>query len=339
MADKSLIGWTDSTWPIVAGCEPVSAGCENCWAARLTSGRLRHHPDYAGLAADGKFTGEVRTLPGRLDQPGRWRRGRRIFVSDKADLFHADVPDGFIGEVWDVMGRNQQHTYQILTKRHARMRSWLTRWADQAGDRDHDKDTGMPPMPRGPEAVRAVYTSGQGGLFADMLDSMGEPPEGCAYPLYDWMEGWRFWGRDLFNVWCGVSAEDQKQADIRIPSLLRTPSAVRWLSLEPLLGPIDLRHHLAGHGPEHDFPGGFCVQRAHRGVRHLRWVVVGGESGPGHRPMDLAWIEQIVGQCQDAGVAVFVKQDSGPRSGQQGRIPDRLWIHQFPDGPGSMAHV
>jgi protein gp37 len=337
MSDSTKIGWTDSTWPVVTGCTHLSDGCDNCYAARLTSGRLKHLPAYAGLAENGRFNGTIRCLPDRLDWPVHWRKPRRVFVSDMADLFHEGVPDGYIARVWDVMGQHQQHTYQVLTKRHARMRSWMRRWADRTGDRASDKASGMPPMPRGGEAVRACYTSGRARLFADMLDNMGEPPEGCAYPPYDWMEGWRFWPTELFNIWLGVSAENQKWADIRIPSLLDTPAAMRFISAEPLLGPIDLRVHLNGHCPEHDFPGGFCVQRNHRGVQHLSWVIVGGESGPGHRPMEIGWLESIVGQCRDAGVPVFVKQDSGPRAGQQGRIPDDLWVQEFPAAAGLVS--
>jgi protein gp37 len=247
-----------------------------------------------------------------------------------ADLFHESVPDGYIAQVWDVMGQNQQHTYQVLTKRHARMRSWMRRWADTGGDRIANlAGNCLPPMPRGAEAVRSAYTSGRARLFADMLDSMGEPPEGCAYPLYDWMEGWRFWPGELFNVWLGVSAENQKWADIRVPSLLDTPAAVRFVSAEPLLGPIDFGYLAGVSALDRDWCGSAA---GGTGAPHplLDWVIVGGESGPGHRVMDIAWLESIVTQCQSAGVPVWVKQDSGPRSGMQGRIPDDLFIQEFP---------
>jgi protein gp37 len=309
MSDNTKIGWTDASWPVVTGCTHLSEGCDNCYAAKLTSGRLRHLPAYAGLAEGGKFNGTVRCLPGRMGQPYRWRKPRRIFVSDMADLFHESVPDGFIAWVWDVMGQNQQHTFQVLTKRHARMRSFARRWADHAED-------GRPKIVRGPDATAEAHPSGRGQLFAAMLREMGTPPEGCAYPTFDWMDGQRWWPSDLFNVHMGVSAENQKWADIRIPSLLETPAAVRFISAEPLLGPIDIERFLWD--GDRDAPGG------------LSWVIAGGESGPGHRPMGIGWLESIVSQCRDAGVPVFVKQDSGPRAGQQGRIPDDLWIHEFP---------
>jgi protein gp37 len=339
MSDGTKISWSDATWPVTAGCEHVSDGCERCYAANLTSGRLKHLPAYSGLAENGRFNGQIRLLPDRLDWPYKWRKPRKIFVADMSDLFYDQVPDGYIARVWDVMAHNGQHTFQVLTKRHARMRSWMRRWADRTGDRAGDSpETGMPPMPRGPEAFRAsAYTSGRSSLFAAMLDSMGTPPEGCAYPLYDWMEGWRFWPTELFNVWLGVSAEDQHWADIRIPALLETPAAVRFVSAEPLLGPIRLFGNVGQPGPA-DHVEGYTIRTDYgTGTEHdidvqpgIDWVIAGGESGPGHRPMDIAWLESIVEQCQNAGVAVWVKQDSGPRAGQQGRIPDRLWIHEFP---------
>lgn len=112
----------------------------------------------------------------------------------------------------------------------------------------------------------------------------------------------------LPNVWLGTSCEDQKRLDERVPHLLRTPAAVRFLSLEPLLGPIP-RLPLSG----------------------INWVIVGGESGPGRRPMEIEWLESIVEHCKAASVPVFVKQDNGHKPGMQGRIPDRLWLKEFPE--------
>jgi protein gp37 len=254
MSDKTKISWTDASWPVVTGCTHVSEGCDHCYAAKLTGGRLRHLPAYEGLAEGGRFNGTVRLLPDRLDWPLHWRKPRRIFVSDMADLFHEAVPTAYIATVFDVMAAARQHTFQVLTKRHARLRA-LSRTA-----------------------------------------AFGE-----RWPLP--------------NVHVGVSVEDQRWNDIRVPALLGTPAAVRFLSCEPLLGPVDLRL------PNVPVP-------VH--VQSIHWVIVGGESGPGHRPMDIAWLESIVSQCRGSGIPVWVKQDSGPRAGQQGRIPDELWIHEFP---------
>lgn len=115
------------------------------------------------------------------------------------------------------------------------------------------------------------------------------------------------------NCWLGVSVENQRYADERIPVLNEIPAAVRFLSCEPLLGPIDFDPNL------HNLYG------------RIHWCIVGGESGPGHRPMDPQWLADVARQCDDAGVATFVKQDSGPRPGTQGRIPDHLWaLKEFP---------
>jgi len=126
-------------------------------------------------------------------------------------------------------------------------------------------------------------------------------------------------------VWLGTSVENQAAADERIPHLLATPAAVRFLSVEPLLGPVDFSRwlpirHSTGLAP--------WVPDGDR--RDLHWVIVGGESGPGARPMDLAWARSLIEQCRAARVPVFVKQDSGPKPGRQGRIPDNLWVKEYP---------
>lgn len=279
MSDGTKISWTDASWPVTAGCEHVSDGCEHCYAAKLTSGRLKHLPAYSGLAEKGRFNGKIRLLPDRLDWPLHWRKPRKIFVADMSDLFYDEVPNDYIAQVFAVMGAARQHTFQILTKRHGRMRSLLS----------------------SEDFARQVLT----WETATMRAHDSRPR---VIPREEW---------PLPNVWVGVSAENEKWASIRGIALLETPAAVRFLSCEPLLGPIRMRASL-------------MVGMALTPKNGIDWCIAGGESGPGHRPMDIAWLESIVGQCKDAGVAVWVKQDSGPRAGQQGRIPDDLWIHEFP---------
>jgi protein gp37 len=217
--------------------------------------------------------------PAALDVPLRRRKPTLWFVNSMSDLFHDRVPDEFIARVFAVMAIADWHTYQALTKRHGRLRSLLnsrkfaTAYA-AAYDQLH-ADLGR-----------------ESEVWRDRLDSRLTPP----WPIP--------------NLWLGVSVEDQKWADIRIPALLDTPAAVRFLSCEPLLGEIDFRGVLS-HG--------------------ISWAIIGGESGPEHRPMDVAWLAWIVGQCADADVAVWTKQDSGPKPGRQGRIPDSLWLHRFPE--------
>lgn len=109
------------------------------------------------------------------------------------------------------------------------------------------------------------------------------------------------------NVWIGTSVEDQARADERIPTLLRLPGT-RFLSCEPLLGPLDLRAHFAGYCPEHDFPGGFCVERHHPGVQHVDWIIAGGESGAKARPVHPDWIRSLRDQCQKYNRPFHFKQ-------------------------------
>ena len=270
MSDKTKIGWTDATWPVVTGCTHISEGCDHCYAATLTSGRLAHLPEYAGLAEHGRFNGTVRCLPGRLDWPLKWRKPRRIFVCSMSDLFHEGVPDSFIAEVFAVMAASRQHTFQVLTKRHGRMKSLL-----------RSKEFA--------EAVRIAYLT----LPSDIPSAYG----------YAW---------PLPNVWLGVSAEDQHWAQIRVHALLATPAAVRWVSAEPLLGPIDLRNLKAGNGALIDAlcgdvksPDGTIYAACPGSVD---WVVAGGESGAGARPMHPDWARSLRDQCQDARVPYLFKQ-------------------------------
>jgi len=302
MTGKTEIQWADVTWNPTTGCDRVSDGCDHCYALTLARrlkgmGSPRYQTD-----GDPKTSGPgfgVAVHPDALDWPLRKTKPLKIFVNSMSDLFHESVPDNFIGSVFDTMALAPQHTFQILTKRHARMRSLLTRWQEQAADRPH---------------------AGASFRRHDMM----------------WSEP-RVW--PLPNVWLGCSAEDQHWADIRIPALLRTPAAVRFLSCEPLLGPLDIRHHFAGHCPEHDFPGGFCADRFHPGVQRIDWAIVGGESGPGARPMEIVWARSLVQQCRDADVTPFVKQlgairgrelGAGSHGGDWDAWPEDLRVRDFP---------
>lgn len=262
----STIEWTDKTWNPVTGCDRVSRGCDNCYALSM-AGRLKGMGS-AKYQTDGRpeTSGPgfgVQCHPDVLEAPLRWRKPRKVFVNSMSDLFHPQVPDEFIAEVFAVMWLAREHTFQVLTKRPSRARVLLSSdgwWRTVA------------------EAVdaRAASPGPCPGL-------VGMEPAGPHHPLD--------------NAWLGVSVEDQERADQRIPLLLDTPAAVRFLSCEPLLGPVDLRTvPIPLRGPRE------------LAVRRLDWVIVGGESGPGARPMDLAWARSLIVQCRDAGVACFVKQ-------------------------------
>jgi protein gp37 len=225
MSDKSKIEWTEATWNPVTGCTKVSQGCKHCYAEREWQRLTKLVPAYAGR----KFS-DVRCHPERLEQPLHWKKPRRIFVNSMSDLFHEDVPVDFIEQVFDVMRRCPQHTFQILTKRAGRMQFIL--WSE-----------------------------------------------------LDW--------EPLPNVWLGVSVEDQATAFERLPLLRATPAAVRWLSIEPCLGPI----HLGA------IPRGGAGKEG-----NIHWVVVGGESGPNARPMHPAWVMSLRNQCERSELPFFFKQ-------------------------------
>jgi protein gp37 len=205
---------------------------------------------------------DLRLVPEKLHEPLRWRKPRRIFVNSMSDLFHKDVPDEFIDRVFAVMALCEQHTFQVLTKRADRLAGYL----NAAGLEDR------------------VYAA---------MESVAE-----AHEIADFLfDAW-----PLPNVWLGVSVEDQHRADERIPLLLQTPAAVRFLSVEPLLGPVDLRPWIDCTCND---VTGTCASCLDGGIH---WVIVGGESGPGARPMQVEWARSIVKQCKAAGVSVFVKQ-------------------------------
>ncbi|SIF58354.1 DUF5131 family protein [Mycobacteroides abscessus] len=265
MGDKTRIEWADATWSPVTGCTRVSNGCLNCYIERSTPIRI------AGRKFDGEGIGSslaVQLHPNRLDWPLRKRDGKKIFVCSQADLFHSDVPDEYIAKVFAVMALAPHHTFQVLTKRHDRMRSLLN---------------------------SAYFLQAVGRVWA-------EPPSDWPLP-----RDWRVPVWPLPNVWLGVSAEDQKRADLRIPALLHTPAAVRFVSAEPLLGPIDL------HGDPIGKDSVFWIG-------HLDWVIAGGESGPGARPMHPDWARSLRDQCVAAGVPFLFKQ-----WGEW--VPERLGLH------------
>lgn len=317
MSDKTHIEWTDATWNPVTGCTHVSEGCRNCYAATLAGTRLKHHPSRAGLtrqnaAGEHKFNGQVRFNEGWLDQPLRWSKPRMIFVCAHGDLFHENVPDEWIDQVFARMALAPQHIFQVLTKRPDRMRAYLDGACGRVADavqhlRSDDRAVG--PMPH--------------------IDPPG-----------------RWW--PLPNVWLGVSVEDQAAADIRIPDLLATPAAVYFISAEPLLGPVDLTRvgeradapagrlaldALAG-GFWHR-PDGRATWTQHVAGPRIDWVIAGGESGKGARVWDgLAdAMRSLRDQCRAAGVAFFAKQMAGPRKAALPPIPDDLMVREFPEAP------
>jgi protein gp37 len=222
------------------------------------------------------WTGAVKCLPERLAQPLGWKKPARVFVNSMSDLFHEAVPNEFIWRVFALMAATPRHTFQILTKRPERMNQWVRS------------------LGRG--SYRMADIAREAGWSDAPVDAFFRFP--------------------LPNVWLGVSTENQAAADERIPLLLQTPAAVRFISAEPLIGPIRIRLYLPWSPAAAPTP-------------RLDWVITGGESGKDHRPFDPQWAKDIRDQCVAAGVAFFHKQSGGPRPGMGTELDGQEW-HQFP---------
>lgn len=266
MSGNSRIEWTEATWSPVTGCTRASEGCLRCYIDRTPPFRMERRR-FSGPDV-GATTG-VRLHPDRLDAPLKWRKPRRIFVCSLADLFHDDVPDEYIARAFAAMALAPHHTFQVLTKRHGRMRALLNALSFRIAvlDQAHLMVNGEVDGVTVPHQVAAGYWQRRDAALRGDRDSA--------------LPGW-----PLPGVWLGVSVENQKWANARIPALLDTPAAVRWLSCEPLLGPVNLGDRASD----------------------LNWVVAGGESGPNARPMHPAWARSLRDQCVSAGVPFFLKQ-------------------------------
>lgn len=265
MADSN-IEWTDKVWNPVTGCTQISAGCKNCYAKRMAN-RLKGRYGYPALTP---FM--VTPHPKRLDEPLRWKKPKRIFVCSMGDLFHEDVPDGFISKVLNVAIRGaHRHTYLILTKRAERMQSFMQNFYEGIGEtvccRNYETGEGIPTKP-------------------------------CP------------------RIYLGVSVEDQATADERIPLLLQTPAAKRFVSYEPALGPVDFeriqwpdKHKVdVLRGGAWDAPGCPLGFINHSDMATLDQIIMGGETGPGARPLHPDWARSVRDQCKEAGVPFFFKQ-------------------------------
>lgn len=224
----SNIEWTEQTWNPTTGCDRISPGCDHCYALTMAKrlkamGQVKYQNDGDPRTSGPGFG--ITVHPDVLAEPLRWKKPRKVFVNSMSDLFHARVPVDFITDVWRTMQATPQHTYQILTKRAARLPRVLDRVHETLGLDD--------PLP---------------------------------------------------NVWLGTSIETDDYAR-RATALRHSLAAVRFISAEPLLGPL----------PSLDLDG-------------IDWLIIGGESGPGARPMDLAWVRDLLAETDTTGTAPFVKQ-------------------------------
>ena len=267
---STAIQWTDETWNPVVGCERVSPGCAHCYAKELHD--KRHKAFVAGKAVAPQYAEPFETVqlkPERLDYPLRWRKPKRIFVNSVSDLFHDDVPDEFIAQVFAMMALASWHTFQVLTKRAARMRSLVNSKEFRelvAAFVSHFALEHSDPQNRRRDDLRATAPDVE---YDD-----------AAWPLP--------------NVWLGVSVENQRFADERIPLLAETFAAIRFLSCEPLLGPVYI-----------DFDD--IANRSWDG-RRIDWCIIGAESGKDARTFCVRWAASLMRQCFAAGVCRFLKQ-------------------------------
>lgn len=256
MSERSKIEWTSATWNPIVGYSKVSDGCLHCYAERIA---LRFgwssKPWTSQNAAH-----NVQMRPDRLILPMQWQKPRLVFVNSMGDLFHEQIGDEYIDQIFAVMLACPRHTFQVLTKRAARMEKYLN------------------------SPARAAEIARQYNSILGHWPKQVQPR----------------------NVWIGVTAEDQRRADERIPCLLETKAAIRFVSCEPLLGPIDLTCYLRKREPADCYADRPAID----------WVIVGGETGPGARPMNPDWVRQIRDQCAAARAAFFFKRWNSPLKGR-----------------------
>ena len=331
---KTSIEWTagddgsaGSVWNPVRGCSRLSAGCGGanqqggCYAEKIAARFSGPGQPFEGFAErtahGGRWTGKMGVVWDMVDQPIRWRRPRRVFANSMSDLFHRDLPRDDVAMIYGTAiaaVHLRGHTFQILTKRADHMRELLNDeefWEIANAEASRLVIEHTDPLNRRKDDARA--TCGEYGPDA--------PPPG---------------------IWLGVSVEDQPRADERIPDLLATPAAVRFLSCEPLLGPVDLLKWFdptgACCGGEPEFRcdncpadaewrfSGQCTAESLNEPR-LDWVIVGSESGPRSRPCDINWVRAIKDQCVSAGTAFFWKQHAA--NGRKITTPEldgRRWM-------------
>lgn len=281
---NNAIGWCDVTWPVIIGCFHKSDGCDDCWAERTAIRCAKPGQKYHGLVVSTpkgpKWTGKVRFWEPLADYPLRLRRPSRIFVCDTGDLFHERVPDEWVDRVFAVMALAPEHVFQVLTKRPERMRAYLA-----------------PSVARYDAILRAANTLRQKHPTARGV--------GISNPTT----------HPLRNIWCGTSVENQTTTRMRIADLVQIDAAVRFLSVEPLLEPVDL------------------------GLSRPEWVVLGCESRgtrPGRNAEHYAdHARTLIEQCAYAGVPVYHKQMpvNGLVSHDPAEWPAWARVREFPPSP------
>ncbi|CAK0756991.1 conserved hypothetical protein [Gammaproteobacteria bacterium] len=328
MSGKTKIEWADRVWNPVVGCTPVSEGCRNCYAKSLHD--MRHKAYLEGKELPVQYAepfDKVQLMNRRMGDPMGWKTPQRIFVNSVSDLFHPDVPISFLANLFETMA-----SWVLTCKEpycdHAEKECWV-------------RHTFMV-LTKRPEQMHQAITEDIPG-FVDQYF-----PGDYAMAMRGELDNW-----PLKNLWLGVSVEDQKTADERIPWLLKTPAAVRFVSVEPMLGPVELRKIKGDHvnynvleRSRFDYgDDGFGVGAPMR--EGIDWVICGGESGLNGRVMDPLWPSALKNQCVEAGVPFFFKgwgewafwggmmvKVGKERSGRV--LDDKQW-NEYPDGTGRQS--
>lgn len=298
MSARTHIEWTEATWNPTTGCDQISPGCDHCYALTL-AGRLKAmgSPKYQN-DGDPRTSGPgfaVTVHPHVLLEPLAWRSPRRVFVNSMSDVAHARIPKAVLARIWAVMALTRRHEFQVLTKRPRRLARLLADpgFADQV-------------------ALQATDLIGSRGWRRWQLDLGGQRLAGDSGLGAGWIvtesAGGALWAPPwpVPNVWVGTSIESDDYVQ-RADELRAIPAAIRFLSAEPLLGPL----------PSLDLTG-------------IDWVIAGGESGPGHRPLDLGWVRDLRDRCADQGIAFFFKQVGGLTPAAGGRLLDGRTFDELP---------
>jgi len=289
------IEWAQETWNPITGCTKISPGCANCYAERMSK-RLAGR---CGYPKDNPFA--VTRHLDKLAQPLKYKKSRMIFVCSMGDLFHDDVQDWMLDEIFGAMlacrilNNHPDHVFMVLTKRPERMKKYLT------------ERTPAELLKAWAVASNWITLDNPDVLFEELVcgatcrdwDENGTNSNGSEYKPYGYTDKLF----PLSNVWLGVTAENQEQVEKRIPILLQIPAAVHWVSVEPMLSDVDLTFWAQFEHPDNE---GYGVDA----IKGLDWVVCGCESGSKARPTNLDWIVNLKDDCQEAGVPFFLKQMS-----------------------------
>ena len=290
----SSIEWTEVTWNPVTGCDRISAGCDHCYALTLAKRLKAMGAEKYQIDGDPRTSGPgfgVAVHRNVMTEPLLWRPPRKVFVNSMSDIAHARIPRWAQAQIWAAMALTPRHQFQILTKRPNRLANLLL---DRAFyDLVNEAIADIMDRFNGPLPVEDINTTLE---WIDIRERRGEIPT------------------PLPNVWLGTSIESDEYC-WRADELLRTPASIRFLSCEPLLGPL----------PSLDLTG-------------IDWVIVGGESGRGFRPLDLDWVRDLRDRCQALSIALFFKQVGGVRPKAGGRLLDGRTWDEYPSMTRAVAH-